>query len=98
MTYLPEDQEIEMISKRFPELGPHECAGLVRAVNAVRDAYTNAAISVPLSPRDLINWAEKYLLLGKPVRAAKYAFLNRMTAEDALTTENILNRIFEVEG
>lgn len=98
MSYLEESKEIEMIHNRFPELEPHECAGLVRAVNAVRDSYANGQISVPLSPRDLINWSEKYLLLGKPVRAARYAFLNRMTAEDAMTTENILNRIFEVEG
>lgn len=95
--YLPEDKEIEMLQKRFDELEGHECAGLVRAVNAVREAHEAAQISVPLSPRDLINWTEKYMLLGKPIRAARYAFLNRMSAEDSLTTLNILTRIFGPE-
>jgi cobaltochelatase CobS len=95
ISYLKEEQEVDMLSKRFKDLKKTECTALVRAINAVRDAYTTGTISAPLSTRDLINWAEKYILLGDPKRAAKYCFLNRMTAEDAVATEGIIQRVFD---
>lgn len=94
LNYLAEDKEIEMISRRFPDLHADECKAFVKAINAVREGYSNGQISAPLSPRDLINWAEKYLLLGDPIRAAKYCFLNRATDEDGVTIEGILQRTF----
>lgn len=97
MNYLEEAKEIEMLHKRFSSLELEECAALVKAVNAVRDGYNNGQISAPLSPRDLINWAEKYLKMGDPERAAKYCFLNRQPIEDAQVTQGIIQRIFENE-
>lgn len=95
MQYLEEKKEIEMLGKRFPDLKVSECSALVKAVNAVRDGYKNGQISAPLSPRDLINWGEKYLRMGEPLRAAKYCFINRMPVEDAQVTEGIIQRVFE---
>lgn len=94
LKYLDEAKEIEMISKRFPDLKAQECTALVKAVNAVREGYVNGQISAPLSPRDLINWADKYIRMGDPLRAAKYCFLNRMPEEDATVTEQIIQRAF----
>jgi cobaltochelatase CobS len=94
MNYLEESKEIEMIQKRFPALAAQECSALVKAVNAVRDAYMNNTISAPLSPRDLINWADKYIRLGDPERAAKYCFMNRMPEEDAIAVKSLIQRIF----
>jgi cobaltochelatase CobS len=95
LKYLDEAKEIQMIGKRFPELKVQECTALVKAINAVRDGYVNGQISAPLSPRDLINWAEKYIKMGDPTRAAKYCFLNRMTEEDSTVTEGLIQRAFE---
>ena len=93
--YLSEDKEVEMLCRRFSDLDRPEGVALVRAINAVRDGYVNGQISVPLSPRDLINWTEKYLMLGEPLAAARYCFLNRMVQDDAVITEQIIQRIFE---
>lgn len=94
MTYLPPEQEQEMLQKKHPELQQEECKCLVGAITKIRKAYESNEMSVPLSSRDLINWAEKYLHLGNPIRAAKYAFLNRMPPEDAATAESLIQRVF----
>ena len=92
MSYLPREQEIEMLQKRMPDLSQVECETMVQSISQVREAYTNGQISVPLSPRDLINWADKYLRMGDLIRAAKYCFLNRMPPEDHLTVEQMIQR------
>jgi MoxR-like ATPase len=95
MKYLDPEKETEMIGKRFPELTKAESKALVRAITTVREAYMNGEISAPLSPRDLINWADKYIRIGCPIRAAKFCFLNRMPDEDHLATEAIIQRSFQ---
>jgi cobaltochelatase CobS len=92
LTYMPEEKELAMLTKKFPQLNKKEIAQLVKAVHKGRKAYENNEVSVPLSPRDLINWTDKYVALGEPIRAAKYAFLNRMPPEDAATMEQIIQR------
>ena len=97
MQYLPPEKETAMIHKRYPDLTEAECKTLVRAVGQVREAYLNGELSAPLSPRDLINWADKYIRMGNPIRAAKYCFLNRMPEEDHVAAEQILQRSFAKE-
>jgi hypothetical protein len=84
-----------MISNLFPDLEKTEADAFVVAINKVRDGHSNGQISVPLSPRDLINWVDKYLKMGDPMRAATYCFLNRMSSEDAQVTQGIIQRAFE---
>lgn len=95
MKYLEPDKEKAMLLARYPDLEKAEAEAFVLAVNKVRDGFSNGQISVPLSPRDLLNWADKYLAMGDPMRAAKYCFLNRMSQEDAQVTEGIIQRAFE---
>jgi cobaltochelatase CobS len=95
MAYLEPDKEKEMLAKKYPDLEKAEVEAFVTAINKVRDGFSNGQISVPLSPRDLLNWAQKYLMMGDPMKAAKFCFLNRMSTEDAQVTEGIIQRAFE---
>jgi cobaltochelatase CobS len=95
MKYLGADKEQEMLLKKFPDLEKAEAQMFITAVNKVRDGYSNGQISVPLSPRDLLNWADKYLKMGDAMRAATYCFLNRMSTEDSQITQGIIQRAFE---
>jgi len=95
MQYLKAEDEVKMIQKRFPDLKSMECEVFVKAINLIREAYVSGQISAPLSSRDLINWVEKFVLLGDPMRAATYCFLNRMPAEDAETAYSTLQRNFK---
>ena len=95
MKYLDAEKEKEMLKKKYPDLEAAETEAFVLAINKVRDGFSNGQISVPLSPRDLLNWADKYLKMGDPMRAARYCFLNRMSTEDSQVTEGIIQRAFE---
>jgi cobaltochelatase CobS len=94
----PEDEE-KLLMKKFSKVSPplktHEAAAFVKCVNKIRDGFVNHQLSVPLSTRDLINWCEKYLLIGNPNTAAKYCFLNRMNTEDSEVSKGIIQRLFE---
>jgi len=95
--YLPPEKEQAMLMKRFADqdLKQHEAEAFIKTINKVRDGFTNGAVSVPLSTRDVINWVEKYLFIGNPMMSATYCFLNRMTLEDAEACKGIIQRAFE---
>jgi cobaltochelatase CobS len=95
MDYLPPDQEKKIVVNRFPDLDSDEIDSLVMAVNKVRDGFTNGELSVPLSTRDLLNWADKYIKFGDALKAATFCFLNRMSTEDAEVCKGIIQRSFE---
>jgi cobaltochelatase CobS len=95
LDYLPEDQEEQIVKEAYSDLDEDEVKSLVRAINKVRDGYTNGQLSVPLSTRDLLNWTDKYIKFGDAMKAATFCFLNRMSVEDATVTSGIVQRTFE---
>jgi cobaltochelatase CobS len=95
MDYLPPEQEKKIVSNEFTDLDGDEIDSLVMAVNKVRDGFTNGELSVPLSTRDLLNWADKYIKFGDALKAATFCFLNRMSMEDAEVCKGIIQRSFE---
>jgi cobaltochelatase CobS len=95
LDYLPAKEEKKILEKTHSTLDGDEIDSLVAAVNKVRDGFTNGQLSVPLSTRDLLNWADKYVLFGDAERAATYCFLNRMSVEDAKVCSGIIQRSFE---
>lgn len=97
MNYLDEQKELAMISKRFPLLEAAESKAFVKAIASLRDGYIHGDISVPLTHRDLINWVDKYLATGDYIWSARYCFLNRMSQQDALTAERVIERVVEAK-
>lgn len=107
MEYLPPEQEKKILLNKFGpsatrikgemrRIDENEADVMVMIVNKVRQAYMRSEIASPLSTRDLINWSEKYLMLGGNVeKAAKYCFINRMPREDREVVLQIIRRTFE---
>lgn len=95
LDWLKPEKEKEMLSNRYPDLDKDEVDSLVTAVNKVRDGFSNGEISVPLSTRDLNNWADKYIKFGDAMKGARYCFLNRMSLEDSKVVEGLIQRSFE---
>lgn len=93
-SYLPPELEKNMLKLKYPDLQELEIDTFVKCANAIRDGHNNSEVSVPLTPRDLLNWCEKYSKIGDPIKSAKYCFLNRMSIEDATVVQGILERHF----
>lgn len=92
LQYMPAEQEKTMLINKIAGLTPAEANGFINSVTVIREAYVQGELSVPVTPRDLLNWAEKYIKVGDPIRAAKYAFLNRMNQEDHLVASQCVQR------
>lgn len=95
LDYLPPEEEKKMLGAYYSNLDNDEIESLVTAINKVRDGFSNGQISVPLSTRDLINWADKYIKFGDAMKGARYCFLNRMSTEDSTVVQGIIQRSFE---
>jgi cobaltochelatase CobS len=92
--YPPAEVETKILYNIYKdELNTAEIKTFIVAVNKVRDGFANGQISVPLSTRDLINWADKYIKLADIMNAANYSFLNRMSIEDATVARGIIQRV-----
>lgn len=96
LDFLPPEEEARIIYNTFPGEGLDkiEVDAIIQAIGKVRDGFANNQLSVPLSTRDAINWADKYVKFGDIMRAATFCFLNRMSDSDARVTEQIIRRIF----
>ncbi len=92
--YLTAADEVAMLLKRFALHGfkKVEADLFVRIIGKVREGFAAGTLSSPLSSRDLINWVEKFLKIGDPAKAARYAFLNRLPAEDAEAIKGLIQR------
>jgi cobaltochelatase CobS len=55
---------------------------MVRLANLVRDGFRQGELSLPLSPRGVLAWAENAALLGDVKAAFRLSFANRCAAEE----------------
>jgi len=100
--YLPAPDEEQILMNMYgsategrteeESLQPLEAKAMVQAANAIREAHLRGELSVPLSTRDLVNWGEKYMIWGEPLKAAKYCFVNRLPVEDRDVVLGVVKR------
>lgn len=93
MNYLEKEHEVKMLESTF-KCSNEDATKYVDIVNEFRKSNERGEMSVPVSTRDLRNWFFKFRVLGKPILAARYSFINRMTKEDRIAAEQILQRYF----
>ncbi len=67
---------------------------MVQLANLVRDAFKNSEISVIMSPRTCIIWAENYEIFGDIDQAFKLSFLNKCDQNDQKVINEFYQRCF----
>jgi cobaltochelatase CobS len=75
--YLPPAAEAAMLLKRFPRLKKVELQRFHQVVRAIREGHVRGEFEESFSPRELINWVEKFFLVGDAAAAAEMCFLDR---------------------
>ena len=64
LNYLPHDNEVDIIAAKVKsfntDAGRETVSKMVRVADMTRNAFINGDISTVMSPRTVINWAEKY--------------------------------------
>lgn len=75
--YLPAKVETDMLKKRFPKLVDNELKRFYQVVKSIRERHKSGELEESFSPRELINWVEKYFIVGDAMEAAEMCFLDR---------------------
>ena len=94
LDYLPADQERKIVSKKFPSISDDELKLLTDTATKIRELYESGRLDAPFSLRDILNWAELYVLLGDSAKAMTYSYTSILPFSDAKTISEIMQRIW----
>lgn len=97
VTYMAEDLEVEVIHQRTKIVKRH-AKMLVTWATRVRKAFKDGDVSLPVSPRELINAARMAITLGrqpKLTQGIELAFANRLNEVDRLAVMEFAKNIFD---
>ncbi|WP_419663856.1 CobS: predicted cobaltochelatase [Desulfosarcina variabilis str. Montpellier] len=94
LDYLKPEHEKAILHKKFPTLSGDEQGLLTETARKIREQYEAGRIDVPYSLRDLINWAELYVLLGDAKKAMTYSCTSILPFQDAKTISELIQRIW----
>lgn len=98
--YLDEATESAMLKKRFPKFDPAEIACFVKVATHIRSQHKAGTFEESFSPRELVNWAEKYVMTGDAAVAANITFIERYqsTATKTAVAELVRAAWADAEG
>lgn len=81
LNYLSHKEEIEIVSSKNPrwktEAGRRMIAQMVTLAGLTRQGFINGDISIVMSPRTVISWAENMEIFGDPEFAFRVTFFNK---------------------
>jgi len=77
LNYLPHEQEVEIVAAKRPNLDRKTIGHMVSVAALTRQGFMNGDISIVMSPRTVIMWAENGELFGDLGFAFRLTFLNK---------------------
>ena len=101
LDYLSPEEELEIVVARVPskntERGRALVASMVALANLTRQAFTSGDLSVLMSPRTVITWAENCEVFRDPAVAFRLSFLNKCEEAERPLVAEYYQRCFDVE-
>ena len=77
LNYLDREKEIDIVLSKLPEMDRNRVASMVLVANLTRQGFMNGDISIVMSPRTVIMWAENAHIFGDDGFAFRLTFLNK---------------------
>lgn len=101
LNYLPEEQEIaiilsKMTSFQTPE-GQDTVRAMVRLANMTRAGFLNGDLSIVMSPRTVLSWAQNTEIFGTVDMAFRMSFLNKCEESERPLVAEFYQRCFGTE-
>lgn len=98
LNYLPEEQEIDIISAKVEAFASGEGAErlqrMVKVGSMTRQAFMNGDISTLMSPRTVLSWAENALVFDDMGMAFRMTFLNKCDESERDAVAEFYQRAF----
>lgn len=77
LNYLPHEQEANIVGAKLPELDRKRISNMVSVADLTRQGFINGDISIVMSPRTVITWAENAKIFNDFGFAFRLTFLNK---------------------
>lgn len=97
LPYLAEEEELSVLSGRFPGSDQDLLKKMIRLAGFCRKAHSQGELSSLLSLRTLITWAENNALFNSPVESFNYAFFNRCDEAEQPLVAELFQRCLDME-
>ena len=98
LNYLEEEQEIEIVSKKLiPILKKKLIKSMVQMANLSRKGFEQKDVSIVMSPRTIIMWAENYKILNDIKKSLSLTFLNKCDESEIDIYKEYFQRAFGLD-
>ena len=99
LNYLDQDKEIEIISKKVSANSEEKkiIASMVQMANLTRKGFEQKDISIVMSPRTVIMWAENYKIIKDIKNSLKFTFLNKCDESEIDIYKEYFQRTFAID-
>lgn len=92
--YLPAEREQAVLTRKLPQLDAEVAAAMVRWAQLCRRAQRQGDLSVLVSTRTLLSWAENFADLGDLDQALRWSVLNRCDEVERPLLAELFQRCF----
>ena len=92
--YLSEAHEIAIITGKVKDIDNHTASRMVGLAKMIRNAYDSGNVGFTMSPRGLLEWADKIAQGRTEGRAFKLSFWNKLTPTDQAVVAEFYHSIF----
>lgn len=101
LNYLPPEQEIAIVLGKVPSLntdaGKKEVTAMVQMANLTRAGFRAGDLSIVMSPRTVITWAENTLIFASRDKAFRVTFMNKADDSEHSILAEYYQRCFGVD-
>ena len=94
--YLSEAHEVAIITGKVNEIDNYTAQKMVSLAKMIRNAYDSGNVGFTMSPRGLIEWAQKIASGRTEEKAFKLSFYNKLTPTDQSVVAEFYHSVFAV--
>ena len=101
LNYLDENQELKVVLSKVNEFDSNKnkeiLKNMIKLANLTRSGFENGDISILMSPRTVISWAQNYKIFKDIVDSFKLTFLNKCDELEKPIIAEYFQRCFDIE-
>ena len=98
LDFMDEDSEVRLLIDKVPNVDEVQARLMVRFASMTRGSFRAGDMSILMSPRGLLHWAQGVGIFGGMMPSVTYTFLNRLPAEERVLAEEMLSALGIVES
>ena len=93
LDFMDEASEVQLLLDKTQGLSGEDAALMVRFAAMTRDSFRAGDLSILMSPRGLLHWAQGSAIFGGLLAAVDYTFLNRLHRDERALAEEMLQAL-----